>query len=207
MILALEGALGPFSAALRSPDGAIERCAATQGGDALERGLEIVAAVLGPAGFGPVRSIAVTVGPGAYTGLRIALSYAKSLALARALPLVALSSFDVVEAAEAELPSAAFIAGKKGFVHVRLRQATETATFSGPLSEAEDWIVAALPGGSSATCFGAAQGTLARLGERGLNVRTLPEETVPAALTLARRAFAHDPLPDAHALRADYGAA
>jgi len=44
--------------------------------------------------------VAVTRGPGSFTGLRIGMAVAKGLALARALPLVAVPTLDVVAAAQ-----------------------------------------------------------------------------------------------------------
>ena len=44
-----------------------------------------------------VDRIAVGIGPGSFTGLRIAIAYAKSLAQAWHLPLVPISSFDLLE--------------------------------------------------------------------------------------------------------------
>ncbi len=43
-------------------------------------------------------AIAVTIGPGSYTGLRVGLGLAKGLALAHGLPLLSISTLDVVAA-------------------------------------------------------------------------------------------------------------
>jgi tRNA threonylcarbamoyladenosine biosynthesis protein TsaB len=45
-------------------------------------------------------AVAVTRGPGTFTGLRVGLAVAKGLALARALPLVGVPTLDVVAAAQ-----------------------------------------------------------------------------------------------------------
>lgn len=50
-----------------------------------------------------LRAIAVTLGPGSYTGLRIGLGFAKGLALAYQIPLVGVPTLDIVAAA---LPAA-----------------------------------------------------------------------------------------------------
>jgi tRNA threonylcarbamoyladenosine biosynthesis protein TsaB len=42
----------------------------------------------------PVEAIAVGIGPGSYTGIRVAASFAKSLAYAKKLPLVGICSLD-----------------------------------------------------------------------------------------------------------------
>jgi tRNA threonylcarbamoyladenosine biosynthesis protein TsaB len=47
-----------------------------------------------------VKSIGLTLGPGSYTGLRIGAAVAKGLAYARKLPLIAISTFEVIAAAQ-----------------------------------------------------------------------------------------------------------
>lgn len=61
-----------------------------------------VALVLRNAGIGPgdLKGLAVTQGPGSYTGLRIGMALAKGLALAHGLPLVGVPTLDVVASAQ-----------------------------------------------------------------------------------------------------------
>lgn len=47
-----------------------------------------------------VKAIGLTLGPGSYTGLRIGAAVAKGLAYARKLPLIAISTFEVIAAAQ-----------------------------------------------------------------------------------------------------------
>lgn len=47
-----------------------------------------------------LRGLAVTIGPGSYTALRIGLAFAKGLALAHNLPLMGVSTFDVLMRAQ-----------------------------------------------------------------------------------------------------------
>jgi tRNA threonylcarbamoyladenosine biosynthesis protein TsaB len=50
----------------------------------------------GAGGFETLDGVAVTVGPGTFTGVRIGLAAAKALALPRRLPVVALTTFDAL---------------------------------------------------------------------------------------------------------------
>src|SRR5215467_10709212 len=69
----------------------------------MERGhaetlLPMIETVLREAGLTPAMLdlLAVTVGPGSFTGLRIGLAAGRGLALARALPAIGVPSFDAV---------------------------------------------------------------------------------------------------------------
>src|ERR1700694_102037 len=103
-ILALDAALGGFSAAL--DDGAQLQGVATGKPDALERGLAEIAQLLEAAKLRlrDLDRLAVGIGPGSFTGLRIAVAYAKSLAFGSGLPLVGVSSYDALEPAEPAFP-------------------------------------------------------------------------------------------------------
>jgi len=72
----------------------------------MERGqaaalLPMIEAVLGAAALGwpALDLLAVTVGPGGFTGVRIGLAAARGLALARELPVIGITSFAAVAAA------------------------------------------------------------------------------------------------------------
>ena len=89
----------------------------------------LVARVLADAGLGlqALDALAVSIGPGSFTGLRIGLGYAKGVAFARHVPLVAVPTLEalawVAEAAPGERICAALDA-RKGEVYAALFAAT-----------------------------------------------------------------------------------
>jgi tRNA threonylcarbamoyladenosine biosynthesis protein TsaB len=205
-LLALDGALGPFSAALVARDGTVVRTATTTHNSGLERGLGAIEEVLAGEPFERVGTLAVSTGPGTFTGLRIALSFAKGLAFARGLPLIAVSSYDVLEPPEALEPVAAFVTGRAGTVCARLRYEGAVSILCGPDAEVAEALAARLPAGAVLECAGAWQGAAPRLGERAITVRPCPPFESPPALAVARRALSREPAASPHAVRADYGA-
>jgi tRNA threonylcarbamoyladenosine biosynthesis protein TsaB len=206
LFLALDGALGPFSVALveRGPGG-LERSAAGAQNAALEHGLELVEEVLAGTPPAALAAIAVSTGPGSYTGMRIALSYAKALALARRLPLVPVNSYDVLDWPQGSGPAAAFVAGRPGRVCARLRLGSARQVFCGSDDEVADALAGALEPGTALACSGAWQGAAPRLGERGIIVQASPPFESPPALAVARRALRGEPAASPHAVSADYG--
>lgn len=70
--------------------------------------------------------IGVCTGPGSFTGLRIGVALAKSIAQARGLPLVGVSSYDVAVGSvdeEPSFPRVAMVQGKRGFFYARMEAA------------------------------------------------------------------------------------
>jgi tRNA threonylcarbamoyladenosine biosynthesis protein TsaB len=182
-----------------------------------ERLPTMAAEVLAAAGEGArIDRVAVTTGPGTFTGVRIGLSFARAFALARGVPCIGISSLEVVALTEgtdgvrvAIFPAAQGVYGaayKNGAVLI-----------APSLLKFEDFV-AQLPEGP-VTIAGAASAELAAaLGERAFaSKRTLPDARDLARLAIGRPPGDHPPQPlylrapdirpSKRALRASGGAA
>lgn len=205
-LLALDGALGRFSAAAMR-DGAPPVSGSIEATAALEEGLALAAEVLSRAGLGAesLDRIVVGVGPGGFTGTRIALSYAKSLAQGWQLPLVPVDSFAILDAAYGRPngPRIAVVSGRKGVVSVALQGIGSTKRASGYIAEAVAALGSPAPG--EVAVLGAMEDVLAALREAGWNVRLAEPVLTPPALAAAEAASELAPARSLHEVRADYG--
>ena len=204
-VLALDGALGGFSAAVVDES----RLLAGEGSDrpaALEAGLGRIASVLRAAGlaFGDLDRLAVGIGPGSFTGVRIALSYAKALAVARGLPLVAVSSYDALTPPDAPLPCLTVVRGRPGVISARLRTAAGDAVASGPVADVLARLLAERPAQPLAIA-GKTEDVTSAIAERGLLVRVLSPCSEWPAAAVARCALRLSPASSPHAVAPDYG--
>jgi len=106
LILGLDTALGACSVAV-VVDGRV-RAAALEilGRGHAERLMPMIASVLKQAGIGypDLDGVAVTNGPGTFTGVRIGVAAARGIALARGIPVVSVSTLEAVAAAVAADP-------------------------------------------------------------------------------------------------------
>ena len=202
-VLAIDGALGAFTCAL--DDGTSVATRTIDPRSALERGLDAISELLAErrVRLTDLDRIAVGIGPGGFTGLRIALSFAKSLALAARRPLVGVSSYDALTPDDAPLPLAVFVSGRTGVTCVRLSVSSNVKTMCGPVTEivermsaepSREWYVVA-----------STEDVLAGLAERGKTVQNLARRADIAAAAIASLAR-WAPLPvSPHAVRPEYG--
>jgi len=203
-ILGFDGALGGFSAALLDGESVTE--AGSDKPDALEAGLGRIASLLAARGLalGELDRLAVGIGPGSFTGVRIAVSYAKALALASGVPLTGISSYDILAPAAAADPLLIVVHGRPGVISAQLRRGSERHTAAGPVAAVLATLLAGFGSGELAVA-GNTEDVVFALAERGIVVRTLPHRAESAARAVARLAVAATPSPSPHAVAPDYG--
>lgn len=204
IVLGLDSALGGFSAAV-ARDGDPLAVQEAGGQVALEQGLVLVMRALDESGIRPheLDRIAVGIGPGSFTGVRIAISYAKSLAQGWQRPLAGVNSFDAIEAG-VRLPEALLtvVRGRTGVVSVRLRAGGGEVRASGYV---RDVLAAIAPPAEPLSVIGDAEDVLPGLAERGYSVQILDRAIRPTALAVATVAAARPAAHSLHEVRADYG--
>ena len=205
-VLGIDGALRSFSAAV-AVNGSIRATRTVDGASALEDGLASIADALSEAGIDPAQldRIACGIGPGRFTGLRIAVAYAKSLALAWRLPLVPAGSFDILEYGLALDPVLAVVEGRTGVISARLRSGDVHRRASGRIEQVLAELFDAMPVPPELATVGAPKDVLSALAERAIVARPFEPQSGPAAVAAALLAGARDPAPNVHAVRADYG--
>ena len=125
----MDTSVGACSAALREDGGIVERVQEMQRGHA-EALMPMIVSVMRAAGrqFGDLDLVAVTVGPGAFTGLRVGLAAARGIALAAGLPCFGVTTLEAVaEAIDwptlARRPALVVLDNRQGGVYAQLYQA------------------------------------------------------------------------------------
>ncbi len=123
-ILAIDTALDHCQAAAFDDAGTV---LAASGGPAKGNAEAIVhhaADVLSAAGWDRIDRIAVTTGPGSFTGVRVGLAYAQGIAAPRAWPVVGISTLAVLAAA-VDGPALAITDARHGNVYAGLYGVTD----------------------------------------------------------------------------------
>lgn len=210
-VLALDGALGGFSAAVAS-ENRLAASAQETGNVALERGLGLVQSVLAEAAVtgNQLDRLAVGIGPGGFTGLRIAIAYAKSLAAAWKRPLVPISSFDLLEYGGTFERVLTVVVGRPGVISARYRCHGRIKRASGRTDDVLDEVL--LEVGTqdhkevgALDVVGAPKDVLHALAERRIQVRSFDPAVTPAAAAAALAASSLTPARSVHEVGADYG--
>lgn len=125
MILALDTCLGACSVAVLDGDTVLAARVEPMTRGHQERIAVLAEEVMAQAGaaFSGLTRIGVTIGPGAFTGLRVGLSFAKGLALALDIPCVGVGTLEALAASADDAARAGFVAAvldaKLGQVHLQ----------------------------------------------------------------------------------------
>ena len=186
------------------------RAAASPGNVALERGLAIVEAVLARAALRrrAIDRLAVGVGPGGFTGLRIAVAYAK----------VARRGLGAAARADFVVRYAGVRRALRARAHRRRRaaggdlgtvpRARDERRASGRIADVLDELFAPrLPSRrvEALDVVGAPEDVLDALAERGIVVHSVDPAVTPAAAAAALAAAHAHAAESLHEVRADYG--
>jgi tRNA threonylcarbamoyladenosine biosynthesis protein TsaB len=188
-ILAIDTSAGACSAAVWNNGSICERLIEMSRGHA-EALLPLVLATMDDAHcrFGELDLLAVTVGPGAFTGIRIGLAAARGMALAAIVPCLGVTSLEAIAAAvdpgeAAGGPLLVVLDSKRGDVYAQLFVAGEPA--DPPLLADYRSLAHWLPRGPLLVAGDATASVLPALKETGINVRAAAVPGYPTAARIA----------------------
>jgi len=161
----------------------------------MERGqaealVPMIADVLAEAGLGAedIGLIVTTLGPGAFTGVRIGIATAQGLALARGVPVLGLTTLEAVAAANRPAgPLLVVLETKRSDYYVQLFGAGGDLA-AAPRAMDHAAIRDALPDDTTAAVGDGADRLIAALGEDGARLRRLDGADVADAAVLAAMA-------------------
>ena len=180
LILSFDTSAAHCAAALLSGDRLLATRGEEMGRGQAERLFPMLEELLAEAGvtWGDLTAIGVGVGPGNFTGIRIAVSAARGLALGLDIPAVGISSFDALREG-AEGPILAAVSAPRGAVYLDAPDAP-------PLGPVQPDALASQIAGNGLNVVGAEAETLAQLtGGRALT------PVYPLAEAIARAAARH----------------
>jgi tRNA threonylcarbamoyladenosine biosynthesis protein TsaB len=141
--------------------------------------------------YDPIGAIAISIGPGSFTGLRVSLALAKGIAFARAIPIWPVSSLKVLaaNARGSEKTIAAIIPARKEECYLGLFDSTELRPLQDAICIPHSQLGAYVP--LDAILLGSAVDELPPDIREKLSKqlsRTLPHFHLPSALCLAKLA-------------------
>ena len=172
-LLALDSAGSACSAAVRTEDGVVARRLEVMRRGQSERLVPMIQDVMSEAGldYAALDAIAVTVGPGGFTGVRIGLATARGLALACGRPVLGLNNFLTVAAAvpEAERQDrhiAVLLDAKRSDLYVQVFRPDLTPS-SKPACIAPAELAAHVPAGRMVLAGDAVAQAMSGLGQAG----------------------------------------
>lgn len=194
IILAIETATERVSVALGGHDGILALAEVDRGRRHAENLMPAVEFVFGTSGVDrrDVDAIAVDVGPGLFTGMRVGIATAKAVAAALEVPVVTATSLELVAApfAESDDPVLAVVDARKGEVFsalFRRRDGDFRAVDEARCGSIDDLVESVRERGQVVTCAG--DGAIRYrevLAEESLFRVAGPEFAHPSASTLVR---------------------
>jgi tRNA threonylcarbamoyladenosine biosynthesis protein TsaB len=200
-ILALDTTLGACSAAVVC-DGEIFSAYELRSREHAEAIMPMIAQVLDEAslGYEALGAIAVTTGPGSFTGVRVGVSTARGLALAAGLPLIGLNSLEVMAQMALEKIDAAIdvlgivVDARRGEVYLALYN-SKGDVISGPAALSPYQAVEILPDHGQVVLAGSGGALVVdATAKTGLSIDCVLSELQPDAASLAAMAVTRAPV-------------
>ena len=150
-------------------------------------------------GYDALGAIAVTTGPGSFTGVRVGVATARGLALALDLPLIGVTSLEVMAHMALEhlerAPGAlgVVVDARRGEVYMALFDG-EGDIISDPVALTPEQAVDALPQDGHVVLAGGGGGLVARAAPGKMVIETVLPDLQPDAAKLAAMALARPPV-------------
>lgn len=194
LVLAFDTAQGALSAAVHDDGGELASVFELRTRGHAEALMPLIETVLAETalGFTDLDALAVTIGPGTFTGLRVGLAAARGLALALHLPLVGVTTLEAVaepvDADAKETVVAAFDA-KRNEIYLQAFTSARTP-LTEPLLVTLDEAAAHLPPGPLVLVGTGAALLAAALEHRSADLRLAETRPQPDAAAIARLALA-----------------